>query len=424
METSASVTNIRRQVSTLKMYKSRILILTASHLCRNPRVVKEATTLGLAGYDVTVLTVAVQPRFEAFDRELVADLPFRRVVLDYCSDYWSSRLSDFSQRSATWIARYLCRACNIESAQSLGPAWALLRAASSISADLTIVHTEIPIWASQHLIRSGRKVAVDVEDWYSEDLLYADRQSRPIRLLKSAEAFALNNCTYSSTTSGSMSAALAERYNCRPPIILRNTFPYQPCSRIELGNKREQPAFIWFSQTIGPGRGLELFFAAWARTTHPSEVYLLGDERPGYGDKLRDRLPPSHRNRVHFLQLVPPNDLPLLLANFDIGLALEPNWPRNRNLTISNKIFQYMNAGLAIIMSDTAGQREIYEAAPDIGRLVTAHETGEYARILDSLISQPQVLKSLQLAARKAATRYCWEEDAMTLTRSVERALD
>lgn len=403
--------------------KRRILILTASHLCRNPRVVKEATTLGLSGYDVTVLTVSVHPRFEAIDRDLVADLPFRRVSLDYCSDNWLSRLSDFSQRSATWTARFLCRTWRIESAQSLGPAWALLRAAKSIPADLTIVHTEIPIWAAQHLINSGRKVAVDVEDWYSEDLLYADRQSRPTYLLKSAESFALKNCAYSSTTSGSMSSALAERYNCRPPIILRNTFPYQPRSRIELGRKQEQPAFIWFSQTIGPGRGLELFFAAWARTTYPSDVYLLGDERPGYGDKLRHRLPPSHRDRVHFLELVPPNDLPLLLAKFDIGLALEPNWPLNRNLTISNKIFQYMNAGLAVVMSDTVGQREVFAAAPDMGRLVTAHETGEYARILDELLSQPKLLQASQAAARIAACRFCWEQDAVTLTRTVEVAL-
>ena len=46
------------------MSQKKILILTASHLCRNPRVVKEATTLGTAGYDVTVMSISVQERFE------------------------------------------------------------------------------------------------------------------------------------------------------------------------------------------------------------------------------------------------------------------------------------------------------------------------------------------------------------------------
>ena len=36
---------------------ARILIISAGHLCRNPRVVKEADALGRAGHDVTVLTV-------------------------------------------------------------------------------------------------------------------------------------------------------------------------------------------------------------------------------------------------------------------------------------------------------------------------------------------------------------------------------
>ena len=48
------------------MSRAKILILTASHLCRNPRVVKEATTLGAAGYEVTVMSVCLQERFRVW----------------------------------------------------------------------------------------------------------------------------------------------------------------------------------------------------------------------------------------------------------------------------------------------------------------------------------------------------------------------
>ena len=63
--------------------KKRISILTASHLCRNPRVVKEATALGAAGYDVTVLSVSTQAEFERLDLDLVRELPFQRKVVDF-----------------------------------------------------------------------------------------------------------------------------------------------------------------------------------------------------------------------------------------------------------------------------------------------------------------------------------------------------
>lgn len=402
----------------------RILILTASHLCRNPRVVKEAATLGAAGYDVTVMTLSVQARFEQMDLELIRGLPFKRVVIDYASTSPWAQIGDFYQRSATFAARWVCAHLGLESARTLGPSPALLRFARSHPADLTIVHTEIPIWAAQHLIREGRRVAVDVEDWYSEDLLYADRTSRPVRLLRRAESFALNHCAYSFATAQSMADALVAAYGCPPPIVVRNSFPLQPRSRVDRPPAAGPPSFIWFSQTIGPGRGLELFFSAWAQTRNPSRVFLLGDERPGYRQNLLARLPPARRDDVKFIPLVTPKQLPAKLAEFDLGLALEPHWPLNRDITITNKILQYMNAGLALVATDTQGQSEVMRAAPDAGLLVTAHETTGLARRLDALLGDPARLRAMQLASRAAAAReFCWERETPRVLDAVARAL-
>ena len=112
------------------MARHKILILTSAHLCRNPRVVKEATALGSAGHDVTVMSISVQQRFERMDRELMRGLPFKRVVLDYAADTPAARLADFFQRSATWTARRVCSELEVETAQPLGPATALLRLGS------------------------------------------------------------------------------------------------------------------------------------------------------------------------------------------------------------------------------------------------------------------------------------------------------
>jgi glycosyltransferase involved in cell wall biosynthesis len=406
------------------MSGKKILILTASHLCRNPRVVKEATTLGAAHYDVTVMSVSMQERFERMDLELMRGLPFRRKVLDYSATTPRARLANFVERSATWGARLLCSTLKIESPQSLGPAGALLRFARSEPADLTIAHTEIPIWAAQALLRDGRRVAVDVEDWYSQDLLFADRRSRPLRLLRQSEALVLKNAAYASATSESMASALVEAYGCPRPVVLRNTFPLQPQSRVDHPAGDAPPAFIWFSQTVGPGRGLELFLSAWAQTRQPSRIHLLGDVRPAYRDHLLARLPAARRADVSFIPLVSPDELPAKLAEFDIGLALEPHWPCNRDVTISNKIFQYMNAGLAVISTDTAGQSEVMLAAPDCGLLIQAHETTRLAAQLDELLGNREKLRACQLAARSAAvTQFNWAHAAPRLLAAVDRAL-
>lgn len=403
---------------------SKIAILTASHLCRNPRVVKEASALGHAGYDVTVLTASTHARFEAIDRALLDGQPFRHVALDYSSPGFGTRVRNFVQRARTRFARSAVERFGWESSTALGPAGALLALARRTPADLTIVHTEIPTWAATKLIADGRRVAVDFEDWYSEDLLPEDRRGRPLALLRAAEAFALRHAVFASATSRSMADALAAAYGGPTPVVIRNVFPRQPVSRVDRPLGDAPPAIIWFSQTIGPGRGLEAFIAAWRQTRTPSRLALLGDARPGHREALLAALAPDQRARVDFLPAVAPGELPAKLAEFDLGLALEQRTPLNRDLTITNKLFQYFNAGLGVIATATCGQREVLETCPNAGLVVDSIEDSRFVAQLDELLADRARWRRMQEAARAAAVaEFCWEIESKRLLNAVEAAL-
>ncbi len=108
----------------------------------------------------------------------------------------------------------------------------------------------------------------------------------------------------------------------------------------------------------------------------------------------------------------------------DIGLALEQSFIANRDLTITNKILQYLNAGLAVVASDTRGQREVLAHAPDAGVMVKLAETADLAQTLDRLLADRHALAWHQAAARRLAEQvYCWEKEAPRLLDIVERAL-
>ena len=113
----------------------RILIISSGPLCRNPRVLKEATTLGRAGHDVTVATIANIERFEAYDRELLLGKPFRKVALERAPTRPLPRFVAFYERLLSWSARRALR-FGIESPISLGPYSALLALAARLPADL------------------------------------------------------------------------------------------------------------------------------------------------------------------------------------------------------------------------------------------------------------------------------------------------
>ena len=399
----------------------RILIISAGPLCRNPRIVKEAETLARAGHDVTVLTVRNHSVTELADLELLRDAPYRRLVFDLIARDFFGRTGARLHRFRIWLARAFVRHLGWQSAHALGPVSKLLALARAHPADLTIVHTEAAFWVGTRLLRSGRPVAADFEDWHSEDLPPENRATRPVHLLLRLERELLQRCVYTSTTSHALAAALHARHGGPLPVVITNSFPLQPDPRRA---PNTPPVFFWFSQTLGEGRGLEFFFAAWALTRHPSRVVLLGEVQPAYREKLLARISPERRADVSFLPLVSPAGLPTVIARHDIGLALELDHIVNRDLTITNKILQYLNAGLAVVATSTAGQREVLARAPAAGLLVDAHETTGFAAALDSLLADPTELARRQAAARRAAGEiYSWEREAPTLLATVNQAL-
>jgi glycosyltransferase involved in cell wall biosynthesis len=400
--------------------RARILIVTSGPLCRNPRALKEAVTLGAAGYDLTVATVASHTRFEDYDRALLENAPFKKISVMLVPSRGMQARKTLS-RLRTWFARRSVR-YGFQSAQAFGPATELRRLALDHPAELTIVHTELGLAVGSSLLENGRRVAADIEDWHSEDLLPQERRHRPVRLLRKIEHKLINHCAYTSTTSLALAESLHERYGGRFPSIITNSFPLQPEPLLK--HEGRPPQFFWFSQTIGPGRGLELFLAAWARTQNPSGLVLLGEPRVGYREHLLNHISTDHRNRILFHPLVSPAELPPVIADHDIGLALEQPFIVNRDLTITNKILQYLNAGLAIVASSTKGQREVIASDPTAGILVEAHETTAFARVLDDLLANPIALGDRRNAARRLAeTKYCWERETPRLLALVADAI-
>lgn len=403
------------------MTRRNILIVSGAALSRNPRVLKEATTLADAGHDVTVLTLRNHAAAEDFDRAIMATARFKRIVVDVAPAPGASPTGVFMRRLRAAVARRVAGVFKRESIETIGPGGELLAIARKQPADLVIGHTEVGLWVAAQLLAEGRKVAADIEDWHSEDLPPEDRVGRPVRLLRETERRLLKNGAYATTTSAALAQALQEDAGSPRPAVVGNTFPLQTDPRQPPPN--DPAVFFWFSQTLGPGRGLEDFLAAWSRTSQPSRVVLLGEDRHGYRETLRASVPHSHQTRLTFHDLVPPDLLPGLIARHDIGLALETPLSRNRDLTITNKILQYLNAGLAVVATPTAGQREVLAHGPEAG-VFLGSDPAANARLLDELLSDRARLQARQQAARRLAeTRYCWELDRQVLLALVNKAL-
>src|SRR6185312_14794280 len=205
--------------------ETTICIITQSHLCRNPRVLKEATTLAKIGYKVQVLISIFSPELLEQDRLSIKGYNISLVPV---SDLTKRNFHSLHSRALHKMGRLIVKYLKFETPLALGYSYPeYLRKCLSVGADLYICHQELATYIGTSLIKKGFKVAFDFEDWYSEDLLPDARAQRPIQLLKKCESTALKRGIFSITTSMVLAKKLAQSYSCPLPQVIYNVFPLE-----------------------------------------------------------------------------------------------------------------------------------------------------------------------------------------------------
>lgn len=410
-----------------------ILILSGSHLCHNPRVIKEACALENAGFKVQVLGGWFDSELKARDEELVKKL---RINFQPVHDLTKEPLRRSWLRMCGRMAKEIHRRTGLESHWQLGYFGTALRKALRRSkTDFVIAHSEQALWAISHLrspisdFRSSRQlIGADMEDWFSEDLPPETRKNRPTGLIRSIERKALREGQYATCTSLAMSKALSNEYCCRPPTVIYNAFPWKDRANLDgqFNDRRNRsiPSIHWYSQTIGADRGLGDLFGALPFLKHDAEIHLRGKPTIGFEDWLALKVPEKWRKRVFVHPLVSNKELLSRIAEHDIGFAGEMRISRNRDLTITNKILHYLLGGLAVVASDTVGQSEVAARADSAVRLYQSENVESLALTLNDFLSVAQNLQMAKSAALDAArTRFCWEKQEPLLVQSISNAL-
>jgi glycosyltransferase involved in cell wall biosynthesis len=304
----------------------------------------------------------------------------------------------------------------------------LAEAALKDRADYYIAHLEQGAWAGTRLRRQGFKVGIDMEDWYSEDLPSSARKARPIRLLRSLERQLLCTGMHATCPSRAMSQSLAHEFKCCEPAVVYNAFPWSDRRAIDgLFKDRvdtDVPSIHWVSQTIGQDRGLDDLLSALPLLKHKAEIHLRGRAPKGLDAWFYRRIPEGWRQRVVIHDVVSNAELLSRISEHDIGLATEIPAIRNKDLTVSNKILHYLLAGLAVVATETAGQREVAVQAPGGILLYQSGNAGALAAVLNRLLASRDALAGAKRCSLDAAQRiFCWEVQEKTLLRSIERAL-
>ena len=241
----------------------RVCLVTPTHIAHNPRLVKEADTLAAAGYDVRVVGCQLAAWIAERDADLARGRAWRYdVVRAVPSGPWSGWLRI---RSHVRMRLYQFLSGRIT---PRGGARALVRFYPELlgkvcrePADLYVAHTleALPV-AAAAAGQFGARLGYDAEDLYTGELEPTQQGSLRQRLVERVEDAYIRACDYVSAPSPEVGAVLARIYGIPEPVVLHNVFRWADRERLD-GLVKDRRGFslslYWYSQTVGPDRGLE-----------------------------------------------------------------------------------------------------------------------------------------------------------------------
>jgi glycosyltransferase involved in cell wall biosynthesis len=196
------------------------------------------------------------------------------------------------------------------------------------------------------------------------------------------------------------------------------------CSQLEKMEHQEkaegQPKVILYQGALNLGRGIEAAIRS-MQYLDGAELWLAGD-----GDitnQLKELVTELNLEmKVRFLGRLPLHQLHEVTRQADLGISLEEDLGLNYRFALPNKLFDYIQAGVPVLVSNLPEMRHIVEHY-QIGAIAETHQRKELAELMKTALfdqGKRQVwIKNLP----KAASELCWENEEKFLRSVYEQFL-
>jgi glycosyltransferase involved in cell wall biosynthesis len=376
-------------------------------------MVKAADALSEAGYDVRVVSTRTVAWADAADVELSKTRRWRWQPIDLRRSTANAR---YVRSGVRWRAsQTVVRSVGVHAAPLAVAVRAFSRSHDELVAALTSARADFVYGGTAGALaaaaEAGRRLdmpfALDLEDFHrGED----DREdSLGNRLAARIEDATLDRAAF--LTAGS--AAIARAYAEDPrldPLPIHNTFPLprrEPDAAVSAGPLR----LYWFSQGVGPGRGLEDVVRAAGECGIAAQLHLRGRAVAGYLHRLRALAAAvAPKLSIHHEEPGAPDAMVDLCRGYDVGLSPEQPTNANKDLCLGNKVFTYLLAGLPVVLTTTTAQSELAADLREAAFVYTPGDTTSLAKALRRWDEDRTALAAAGRAAWAAARRrWHWE---------------
>lgn len=236
-------------------------------------------------------------------------------------------------------------------------------------------------------------------------------------------------CDATITVCNGIAASMSRDLSIPVPLVIRNVpelgsesgaFDRNPGRlRHALGLQATVP-LILYQGNLSSGRGLLPLVRAMSLMQEKSAVLVLLGDGPLRPQLLAEAKAEHVENRVIHHPAVAHNELAAWTKDADIGVcAIEPIC-RSYYFALPNKLFEFIHAGLPVLVSDLPELRSIVEQY-GVGRIARSCSAEDLAAALDAMLASDEGLQKFSLAANAAARVLNWQEESVELKRCYAR---
>lgn len=296
----------------------------------------------------------------------------------------------------------------------------MYRKACEIDADLWIANdwSTLPI-VTRLVAEKGGVYLYDSHEFATQEYpndLWWRLFTQPVA--KAVEGTCIKGAKHSFSVSPGIAKALNALYRLAPPNeVLRNMPGRIDLSFRPTGERIE----VLYHGILSPSRGLEAAIRSIPQWRPEFHLTIRGPGSPAYLASLRKLIRQVGVNdRVTLAEPLPMIELVRAATAFDIGFfALLDDSPQNKYV-LPNKFFEYLNAGLALCVSDCPDMAELLNRH-DLGVLMKSTSPDDIARAVNGL-DRPAIDRYKRNAVAAAET-LCWEAEQEKLLRACNRAI-
>ncbi len=394
----------------MKNIKQKVSMIVWNDFRNDARVLKEAQTLSQSGYNVTVFALhspGLTNTFEILD----GGINVKRVSR---SPFWSLRKRSLKTSNQS-VNLY-----HPQNPNKLSLFKQLLRIFARMWTHLLFIYE---LYMSKPDVIHSHDVNTLPTAWFASllarvPLVYdaheisTDREGYASirKLVGAVEKFLMPRVAGTITTTDLRAKFFRRAYKIESPLVLQNRPRFTQVDNKDLIRKKlnlkSEKLIVLYQGGIQQGRGLDVLLES-AKVIEKAYFVFIG------GGRLKNELVSKAnsmnlQSRVFFIDTLPLADLPEYTASADIGVQPLVNTCLNHFTTDSNKLFEYVQAGIPVISSDFPEIRKIVEKF-GVGMLIKDGDLKSLCVAIQFMIDNAEERRSFSKNAVFARTDLSWE---------------